>query len=106
MAKDKLSKPIKPRSERIKEAVDILLKIKQTGISDKDPGFGETKKILDSWIAEADTSGDGWQGKIDYPRYGRVLEMILPGRQGRIPTTILRATEALRQQEQEKEDSS
>ncbi len=104
MANHKPSKPIKPRAERIKEAVDILLKIKQTGISDKDLGFVETKKVLDAWIEEADKSGDGWQGKIDYPRYGRVLEMILPGRQGRIPTTVLRATDALRQQE--KEDNS
>lgn len=95
-------KSIKTRLERITDAVLILSKLKQAGISDKDPGFIETKKVLDSWIANAETTGEGWEGKVEYPRYGRVLEMILPSRQGRVPTTVLRATPELREQENQK----
>lgn len=89
--------PQKTREQRILEAVEILRNIKGVG-ADKDPGFAGVKEKLDEWVA----TGEQWQGRVDFPRYGRYADMILPTRADRKPTCVLRATpELIRQAKEE-----
>jgi hypothetical protein len=81
------SKPVKPKAERVKEAINILKKLKELGIADTDPGYKETKEHLDTWIQ----GGDTWVGKILFERYGRRAELVLPTREGRIASMKLMA---------------
>ncbi len=90
--------PQKTREQRIIESVEILKNIKSVG-ADKDPGFQGVKEKLDEWVS----TGEQWQGHVDFPRYGRYADIILPSRADRKPTCILRATPELIRQEKEKE---
>lgn len=87
----------KTREQRILESVEILANIKSVG-ADKDPGMTGVKEKLDEWIA----TGEQWQGRVDFPRYGRYADIILPSRADRKPTCILRATPELIQQEKQR----
>lgn len=73
-------KPIKSKGDRVKESVTILGKLKELGIADTDPGYLETKKHLDTWL----NGGESWSGRVDFIRYGRRAELILPIRADRI----------------------
>jgi hypothetical protein len=90
----KPQKPAKTMADRVRDVVEILQNLKSAGISDQDLGYQDTKKVLDDWIK----SGETWQGKVDFPRHGRYLEMILPWRQDRKCTVVLRATELLKRE--------
>jgi hypothetical protein len=87
-------KSAKTMADRVRDSVEILQNLKNVGISDTDLGYIDTKKVLDDWIR----IGETWEGKIDFPRHGRYLEMILPWRQDRKCTTVLRATEHLKEE--------
>ncbi len=81
------SKPIKPKADRVKEAVTILTKLKDLGIPDTEPGYKQTKEHLDAWI----NGGEAWSGRVDFPRFGRRAELILPVRADRICSMTLLA---------------
>lgn len=89
---------LKSKEQRVADSVEILMNLKNVG-ADKDSGYLETKKQLDLWIFD----GLSWSGKIQFPRYGRFAELILPQRADRKPTCVLRASHSLIQQEKEKE---
>ncbi len=84
----------KDKAERVRDSIEILQNLKGVGIHPPDLGYEETKKVLDTWIQ----SGEGWSGKIEFLRYGRVLELILPTRADRKCTSVLKATEELKRQ--------
>ena len=86
MKKGSSDKNHKTREERITDAVLVLSKLKSVG-ADKDIGYTQTKDALDKWINE----GGSWQGKIDFPRYDRYVELFLPWRTGVQPTCVLRS---------------
>ncbi len=72
-------KPLKSKSDRVKESITILQKLKELGIPSNEPGYLMTKMHLDAWIA----GGDRWDGRIDFPRFQRRAELILPVRPDR-----------------------
>jgi hypothetical protein len=84
---------LKTKEQRLTDSIEILTNLKNVG-ADKDSGYLETKKQLDIWIAD----GFSWSGKIQFPRYGRYAEIILPQRADRKPTCILRATDLLKEE--------
>jgi hypothetical protein len=87
----------KTKEQRVIDALEILRNLKNVG-ADKDSGYLETKQHIDTWIAD----GVSWAGKIEFPRYARFAEMILPSRADRKPTFVLRATPELREAESTK----
>lgn len=72
----KQGKIAKPKSDRVKEAITILKKLQELGIPQTEPGYVLTKQKLDEWIA----GGDRWEGRIDFPRFQRRAELVLPSR--------------------------
>jgi hypothetical protein len=76
----KNGRPLKPKADRVKEAITILQKLKELGIPSNEPGYLMTKHQLDEWIA----GGDRWDGRIDFPRFQRRAELILPVRPDRV----------------------
>ena len=93
----KAQAPLKTKEQRLADILEILRNITSVGIPMNDPGFLETKKELMDWMEH----GDGRQVKIPFARYGRIADIILPAREGRKPTCVLRATEELKQQAKE-----
>ena len=69
-------KPLKSKMDRVKESITILKKLQELGIPTTEPGYRQTKEYLDQWIA----GGDVWSGRIDFPRFGRRAELVLPVR--------------------------
>lgn len=75
----KNGKPLKSKSDRVKESITILQKLKELGIPKNEPGYLMTKQHLDEWIA----GGDRWDGRVDFPRFQRRAELVLPVRPDR-----------------------
>lgn len=73
-------KPLKSKMDRVKESITILKKLKELGIPVTEPGYYQTKERLDEWIA----GGDLWEGRIDFPRFQRRAELLLPVRPDRV----------------------
>jgi hypothetical protein len=73
-------KPLKSKMDRVKESITILKKLKELGIPSNEPGYTMTKQKLDEWIA----GGDLWEGRIDFPRFQRRAELLLPVRPDRV----------------------
>lgn len=65
---------LKTKADRVRETVEILTKLRQLGITTTEPGFIETKRHMDEWIA----TGDSAAYKYVFPQYGRRCELILP----------------------------
>jgi hypothetical protein len=92
---------LKTKGQRVTETIEILQNLKNIG-ADKDSGYLEIKQVLDKWILD----GESWAGKIQFPRYGRFADLILPQRADRKPTCVLRATDALLQAEKNESTDS
>lgn len=73
-------RPLKPKADRVKEAITILQKLKEIGIPPNEPGYMITKQHLDAWIA----GGEQWSGRVDFPRFQRRAELTLPTRPDRV----------------------
>jgi hypothetical protein len=67
---------LKTKEDRVKEAVTILKKLMEVGITNMDPGYKQVKEYLDKWIAD----GESADYRIEFARYGRKAELILPRR--------------------------
>lgn len=78
-------KPLKSKADRVKESITILTKLKDLGIPKTEPGYIMTKQKLDEWIA----GGDQWDGRIDFPRFQRRAELVLPVRADRVVSMTL-----------------
>lgn len=73
-------------AEKLQETIHILRKLKEMGIVDTEPGYVLAKKVLEEWMRGEDSRHE----YIEFPRYGRRLELILPVRQDRQPTAVFR----------------
>jgi hypothetical protein len=73
-------RPLKSKQDRVKESITILKKLKELGIPTNEPGYFLTKQRLDVWIA----GGDQWEGRIDFPRFQRRAELVLPVKPERV----------------------
>lgn len=76
---DKYGHPLKPQSERIKESVSLLKKLKELGVLTNDAGYIEIKQRLDEWIQ----GGDKWYGLIEFSRLDQKAEVDIPIKPGK-----------------------
>jgi hypothetical protein len=77
----------KPKEDRVKESIEILKKLRDLGLSEKEPGYVLTKQKFSEWVA----NGEAWSGTIEYPMLQRKAEIILPARADRIASLLLKA---------------
>jgi hypothetical protein len=70
----------KTKEERVREGMELLRKLREVGVSQYATGWNETKDVIATWVRD----GVAWQGKIPFPSMGRVAEIILPVRRGRV----------------------
>jgi hypothetical protein len=90
---------MKDKGERLREAVTLLKKLMQVGIPVTDPGYKQSKGILDAWIT-GDVSGNVYNDvkqEIHFMRYGRVGHLSLFCESGKNPVFVLKATEELKE---------
>ena len=78
--------PEKTKEERLKEGIEILRQLEGLGISKEDPGFIATKTLISGWV----TDGKTVEEKIEFPRYGRRLEISLPRRTNRAAEAVFK----------------
>lgn len=82
----------KTKGDRVRESVEILMKLKEIGIPTNDVGYMLTKELLDAWIQD----GLQREEQIPFPRALRTGHIILPAREGRKAQFVLKATEELK----------
>ncbi len=80
------TKAEKSTASRIKESVDLVKKLQGLGITDAEPGLIELREKLNEWIR----GGPAWSGKVEFARYGRYVDIILPTREGVAMTAALK----------------
>lgn len=76
---DKYGHPLKPKGERVMEAVKLLTKMREVGIPTNDSGYLEIKQRLDEWIQ----GGDKWTGIVKFSRVANQAELELPIKPGK-----------------------
>ncbi len=77
---------LKSQSDRLKEGVTLLLKLREVGIADTEPGFQELKAKISEWTK----SDHAWAGKIEFARYGRYADVILPSKPNVVASMTLK----------------
>ncbi len=77
----------KPKVDRLKEGIQILQKLREVGIMDAEPGFREVQELIRVWVA----GGEAVQARVEFPRYGRVAELLLPRRARNQATCVLKS---------------
>ncbi len=86
MTKDQKQKQVKSTVSRMKESVDLVKKLQGMGITDAEPGLVELREKLNEWVR----GGPAWAGKVEFARYGRYVDLILPEREGVTMTAALK----------------
>ena len=61
----------KPKEERVREGVALLQQLAGTGVRPGVEGWDELKKQISEWVE----SGKRWEGRIEFPSYGRYAEV-------------------------------
>jgi hypothetical protein len=64
----------KTKENRLKEGLHILNQLKDAGVDHTCSGFLELKKQISDWV----TTGKSWDGRIEFPDYGRYAVVSLP----------------------------
>ena len=77
----------KPKEDRVKESIEILKKLKEIGVTEREPGYILTKQKFSEWI----NTGEPWSGDIDFPLLQRKAEIVLPARKDRVASLLLKA---------------
>jgi hypothetical protein len=73
---------VKPQSERVSESITLLKQLRELGVVDTTPSLQVLRNHLNDWIR----TGDSWAGKIEFPSYGRIADVLLPRRADRAAT--------------------
>lgn len=77
----------KPKEDRVKESIEILKKLRDLGLSEREPGYVLTKQKFSEWVA----TGEPWTGDIEFPMLQRKAEIVLPARADRVASLLLKA---------------
>lgn len=83
---------IKDKETRVKEGVNLLKQLKEVGISTNEPPYKEIQERISDWVK----TGDPWQGKIEFYRYGRVAEILLPRKANAVASLALKMKPGLK----------
>ena len=78
--------PEKPKEERVRETITILKKLEEVGIGTFDPGYEQVKTAMREWV----TTGEAATHTVEFPRFGRRGELILPARADRAASLNLK----------------
>ena len=65
---------LKTKEERLKEGLHILNQLKEGGVSQTSSGFMDLKTKVSEWVM----NGKSWDGRIEFPEYGRYAMIELP----------------------------
>jgi hypothetical protein len=65
---------LKTKEERLKEGLSILKQLMDAGVSNKAEPFLELQKHISEWVS----TGKTWDGRIEFPEYGRYALVELP----------------------------
>ncbi len=79
------TKELKSKEERVKEGINILTKLKETGVA-QDESFNELKKVISNWV----NTGEYWTGSVPFPQYGKVVTGHLPRYRGQQPMMVFK----------------
>jgi hypothetical protein len=65
---------LKTKENRVKEGLHILNQLREAGVSQTSSGFMDLKSRVSEWV----NSGKSWDGRIEFPEYGRYAMVELP----------------------------
>lgn len=72
----------KTTASRVKESVELMSKFRELGVADADASLAQIREQMNAWIR----GGAAWQGRIEFPRFGRYADVTLPDREGKAAT--------------------
>jgi predicted transcriptional regulator len=78
---------LKTKGDRVKESIEILKKLRELGVLEREPGYQLTKEHFSKWV----NTGEAWSGDIYFPMLQRKAEIVLPARADRVASLLLKA---------------
>ena len=76
----------KTKEERVKEGINLLMKLKEVGILSTEQPYIEIQAHISDWVK----TGDPWMGKVEFYRYGRIAEILLPRKSTAVASLALK----------------
>ena len=64
----------KPQADRLSEGVSLLKQLREAGVKDTVISFQVLKQQISDWVK----TGEPWEGRVEFPEYGRVAVVNLP----------------------------
>ena len=65
---------LKTKEDRVKEGIHILNQLKEAGVAQSSGGFVQLREQISTWVS----IGKAWDGRIEFPEYGRYAMVELP----------------------------
>lgn len=65
---------LKSKEDRVKEGLHILSQLKEAGVAPTSGGFVQLREQISTWVS----IGKAWDGRIEFPEYGRYAMVELP----------------------------
>ena len=66
--------PDKTKEDRLSEGLELLRALLGVNVSTADPSYLDFKSKVSEWVS----SGKTWEGRIDFPNYGKYADVRLP----------------------------
>lgn len=76
----------KTKADRLKETVRLLRELQRVGIRTNDPGYKEVQRLMTVWVND----GVALTTVVEFFRYGRQADVVLPARADRSASIKLR----------------
>jgi hypothetical protein len=64
----------KPLTERVKESITLIKKLKELGLDEREPGYNTIRDHMNNWIKNS----TAFDGKVEFLYLDRDADLVLP----------------------------
>jgi hypothetical protein len=76
----------KPTTERVKESITLIKKLKELGLDEREPGYNAIREHMNEWIK----NGTPFKGLVEFRFLDRDAELVLPTDADKAATIVLK----------------
>jgi len=76
----------KPTTERVKESITLIKKLKELGLNEREPGYNAIRDHMNEWIK----NGTPFKGLVEFTWLDRDAELTLPTEGDKAATIVLK----------------
>jgi hypothetical protein len=77
---------MKTTTERVKESITLLKKLKELGLNEREPGYNAIREHMNAWIKD----GTPFEGLVEFTWLDRDAQLCLPTEVSKAATIVLK----------------